>query len=631
MRSIWVKTTAFLLCVLCIGLAAFQLLGLLCDGAVSIYGFENEPEDYLKQQLVFALHQLSVMDSEGDPWFYQNIETKKIHFYMEKGDQVVQNDPALPDTYTSSKFYLEFTNNEVKGLNLSVDEVFSFQQNLNEEWSDCRIIVQYPEKTAEEIMIQWRKEKALVESAIKTALGLLGAALAAFVYLLWVCGRRRQDEEVHLLLIDRMFVEVTAGAFLLAGIGCGAVFSEAGYYFGTMPKMAALLLSVFCAAMAAVLIGLLLSLVRNLKNKTFLQHSFVFRVLRWCWRLVRKLFGSVGNIRKPVETALGQKTGKIAVLGLVGYTLFVCFCMMFISVGSFFFFLVLCAGCVGGCWWVARSLVDFEKVKNGIFAIRGGKIGYKIEGIREGMMGNLASAVNSIGEGMKLSLEKEIRAERMKSELITNVSHDLKTPLTSIINYSDLLCKEELTPPEANDYAKIISQKSQRLKKLTSDLFDISKIQSGNETVSREQLDLKVLAEQALAEVDEAAAEAELEWVISLEEEAMIWGDGKKLSRVFENLFINVIKYSMKHTRVYVTAKKDGTVTVKNISAYPMNFDEEEITERFVRGDASRSTEGSGLGLAIAKSYTQACGGTFSVTVDGDLFKVTMQFEIVKD
>ena len=218
----------------------------------------------------------------------------------------------------------------------------------------------------------------------------------------------------------------------------------------------------------------------------------------------------------------------------------------------------------------------------------------------------------------------------MKSELITNVSHDLKTPLTSIINYADLLSKETLTPPEANDYVKIIKQKGERLKQLTNDLFDISKVQSGNEEFKIEDIDICLLINQTMAELNERIQQSGLVFKVSSEDKEMfIHADGRKMSRVFENLIINCVKYAMKNTRVYINisyAESDVTVEIKNIAGYEMDFDETEISERFVRGDSSRSTEGSGLGLAIVKSYVEACGGCVEIKKDGDLFKVILIF-----
>ena len=217
----------------------------------------------------------------------------------------------------------------------------------------------------------------------------------------------------------------------------------------------------------------------------------------------------------------------------------------------------------------------------------------------------------------------------MKTELITNVSHDLKTPLTSIISYTELLSKVEELPEEAVDYIQIIAKKSNRLKNLTQDLFDISKVQSGNESVELEKLDISLLINQSLGEHDNEIKNSGLRFCVDVEKELYITADGRKMSRVISNLIGNALKYTMKNTRVFVSASKnDGEIVIefKNVASYPMEFNESEIMGRFVRGDESRSVEGNGLGLAIAKSYVELCGGQFEIVIDGDLFKAFMVF-----
>ena len=281
---------------------------------------------------------------------------------------------------------------------------------------------------------------------------------------------------------------------------------------------------------------------------------------------------------------------------------------------------------------VFKALSGLDEVFKGIAEIKNGNTDYKIEKVR-GVFEPAAEAVNTIGSGIGAAVEERIRSERMKSELITNVSHDLKTPLTSVISYAELLCREKLEPDKANEYAEIILQKALRLKNLTADLFDISKVQSGNGNFNCTKINLSLLIGQAIGELDEELKGSGLELCADLPDEAYAVCDGERMSRVFENLLQNAAKYSMKNTRLYVdVTEKGGCVcaAVKNISAYKMDFTGEEIAERFVRGDKSRSTEGSGLGLAIAKSYTEACGGSFTVTVDGDLFKAEVRFPSVK-
>lgn len=272
-----------------------------------------------------------------------------------------------------------------------------------------------------------------------------------------------------------------------------------------------------------------------------------------------------------------------------------------------------------------KNLVYLDKIMVGARAGAEGKLNYKIDEKGRGHLRELAHDINNIKEGLKKSVENEMKSENMKTELITNVSHDLKTPLTSIINYIDLLKRENIEPESARDYVSILDKKSQRLKVLIEDLFEASKAASGAMELNITKIDVGQLLKQALGENDERFIESKLEVKLNIpNEKIFINGDGKRLYRVFENLISNIVKYSLTNTRVYIDMFKENdevTIVMKNISAYELSFDTNEITNRFKRGDDSRSTEGSGLGLAIAKSIIELHNGSFKIEVDGDLFK----------
>lgn len=237
-----------------------------------------------------------------------------------------------------------------------------------------------------------------------------------------------------------------------------------------------------------------------------------------------------------------------------------------------------------------------------------------------------------LGCQIQENLERQMQAERMKVELVTNVSHDLKTPLTSIISYIDLLSKEELSPV-ARDYVKILENKSDRLKKMIADVFDLTKASSGNLKIHKEKLDLKKLLVQVLADMEKEINSSSIKVVEQLTANPVtVKSDGQKLYRVLQNIFDNALKYSLAGTRVYVTLEaKQGkaVLRVKNVAAYEMNFSKEEVLRRFFRGDTARTTEGSGLGLAIAREFTEVCGGKLDLDIDGDVFIVEMQFDMV--
>lgn len=245
----------------------------------------------------------------------------------------------------------------------------------------------------------------------------------------------------------------------------------------------------------------------------------------------------------------------------------------------------------------------------------------------------MAEAVNALGDGLRTALQEQMKSERMKADLITNVSHDLKTPLTSIINYVDLMKREKIESPKAKEYLKVLDQKSQRLKQLTEDLVEASRASSGNVVLDIQRIDLKELLMQTSGEFEERFAARDLRLVASYPDSPLyVEADGRRLWRIIENLYRNVEKYAMSGTRVYLDAESDGQMAVmsmKNISEQPLNISADALTERFIRGDESRTTEGSGLGLSIAKDLTELQHGIFSIYLDGDLFKVTVAFPLV--
>jgi signal transduction histidine kinase len=247
-------------------------------------------------------------------------------------------------------------------------------------------------------------------------------------------------------------------------------------------------------------------------------------------------------------------------------------------------------------------------------------------------MTDLSEDINNIAQGLGASVENELKAERMKTELITNVSHDLKTPLTSIITYVDLLKKEGLDSENAPKYLEILDVKSLRLKTLTEDLFDAAKASSGNIAVNMEQLDLVSLIKQGFGELEDKVKASGLDFIMSFSGEKMlVKADGKLLWRVVDNLLTNVFKYAMPSSRVYVSVFTENNfagIVIKNISAFPLNIPADELMERFKRGDESRNSDGAGLGLAIAKSLMELQGGKLTVEIDGDLFKATIKLPV---
>lgn len=278
-----------------------------------------------------------------------------------------------------------------------------------------------------------------------------------------------------------------------------------------------------------------------------------------------------------------------------------------------------------------RMLKDTAAVVHKLSEMKNGRGNVPLILPQSSLLNTAARDLNELENGIKNAVEQQNRSNRMKVELITNVSHDLKTPLTSIINYADLLCEEEL-PDTAAEYAEALQKKAYRLKKMVQDVFDLSKATSGNLVVEKAEIDLVKLIKQTLADMDERIQESKLTFKLNISNEPlMIEADGEKLYRVFQNLFVNALQYSLDHSRVFVQlAEEEGfaVARVKNVSRMELDFDTTEIVERFVRADSSRTTEGSGLGLSIVQSFTEACGGQFMIETDADMFTACVRFPL---
>lgn len=353
-------------------------------------------------------------------------------------------------------------------------------------------------------------------------------------------------------------------------------------------------------------------LIVNYKEGTLLENNITVKVYKELSRI-----SSRGSIIRSILISLSVYVALGLVLLFMALIASEWF-LLFFTCGIIMTIILLIIG--------IRKIIYLDKIMEGVKDVAEGKLNAPIKEKGNGQLAELAHNINNIKEGLRKSLENEMKSESMKTELITNVSHDLKTPLTSIINYIELLKREDIKPETAKDYVSILDKKSQRLKVLIEDLFEASKAASGAMELNITKLDIGELLRQAVGENNERFEDKNLEVKLNIpQEKIFVNGDGKRLYRVFENLISNSVNYSLSNTRVYIDMKReeDGEVniTVKNISAYELNFDTNEITSRFKRGDVSRTTEGSGLGLAIAKSIIELHGGEFNIAIDGDLFK----------
>lgn len=437
-----------------------------------------------------------------------------------------------------------------------------------------------------------------------------------------MAGRRKGAEGVSLLRFDKWYTEISAVFGILAGIAC-LLIDGAGvgmlYEASQKGEMLAIL-ALGTAVTDGVFLFFYLSLVRRIKAGVFWKGFLIYQIYLRFHKILIDIYNDSRNVVRI----------------WVPYLLFLG-CNLFLLSFKMGVLLALVSDFLVGVFLYRSNRVR-KKILEGIENIRGGNLDYQIDTSK--MYGDnkiLAEAVNSIGNGIREAVETSMKDERMKADLITNVSHDIKTPLTSIINYVALIKREPVQNEKIEKYLEVLENKSQRLKQLTEDLVEASKISSGNIELQCDKLDLVELMNQTIGEFTERFEEKNLKLIVSMEEKPLlIWADSRRIWRVVENLFQNVGKYALENTRVYVEAKKiaeEGKemvrLSVKNISAQPLCVGVEDLTERFIRGDVSRSTEGSGLGLSIAKNLTELQKGSFEIVSDGDLFKVVITFPLV--
>ena len=429
-------------------------------------------------------------------------------------------------------------------------------------------------------------------------------ALSLFIYLLAVAGKRVQDEEIHLILLDKMYTDIN----LIIIIGIVTVcfinfYNVLNIKYSNVNLMKFTFVSAV-GGISTLFIALFMSIAKHIKKGTMIKYSFTFIALSRIITILITIFNSGPLMLKSIAGIIAL---MIATIFSLGYP------MMLFAVLIFAVF------------FVYTKVKKFKAIQEGIKIAREGDYEFKIELSGNGEFKSLSDDINTITDGLKVAVQNKVKSERFKTELITNVSHDIKTPLTSIISYVDLLKREGLNSSNAPKYLDVLDRKSNRLKTLTEDLFEAAKVTSGSVTVNFQKININSLVSQIMGELDEKIQESKLEFIINSTDDRIYgYADGRQLSRVMENLISNIVKYALKGSRVYIDIdqnEKQVSVTFKNVSAYKLNMPVDELMERFKRGDESRSSEGNGLGLAIANSLMELQKGALNLSIDGDLFK----------
>ncbi|WHZ02741.1 sensor histidine kinase [Neobacillus sp. YX16] len=566
----------------------------------------SEAENYEKfkteyaDQIARARDRLIKVDLREYHLLVQNLEEVKAPmYYASDGVNEYTNTTTERERFKTFPTYMMFEEykRDIYPKEIRENERFNWITDrideLNPE-SDV-VAIAFTKGFLDEQIEEWKENKVIIKGIFYRLLAFLAGFILSFVYLLLVIGRNSfKDEELRMHAVDKLYVDLN---FLL---GMGLIFSWVALLEDvSSPNIDILVIPITIPVSVAVFV-LILSLVRHFKNGTFFRHTLIYRIFYRLFQFVKNVYDS-GSV--------GVKT----VLIVIGYPIVVA--------ATFFIFPIT----LGLAAWIAfRRVKSFQAIKEGVEKIKDGDIHHTIDVGGKGEFARLAANINSITDGLNKAVDSELKSERLKTELITNVSHDIRTPLTSIITYVDLLKKEKL-PLKAEEYVEVLDQKSKRLKILTDDLFEAAKASSGSIPVQLERIDIVSLITQGLGEVSDKIEDYDLAFKFNYpKEKVYVAADGKLLWRSIENVLSNIFKYALKGSRVYIDVEDLGSevlLTFKNISAYELNISADELMERFKRGDESRTSQGSGLGLSIAESLIDIQKGKFTIQVDGDLFK----------
>ena len=441
-------------------------------------------------------------------------------------------------------------------------------------------------------------------------------ALFCFFWQMAAAGHWQGFEGIHLTWFDKIPLDLMAVGILIPAL---ALFSE--YYLYS----SGLLTALWGTAILCFVYLFIISFVTRCKAGTVLKNNVIWYAIRLLWRILKAIGRWIGHLVRSIP--LIWRTALVILAAFI-FALAIGSNMSVLSLPMLLLYLLLAV-------FALYIAIGFAALQRGSKALAEGDYSKPVDTrFLRGDLKRCGENLNKVQQGVQRAVDERLRSERMKTELITNVSHDIKTPLTSIVNYVDLLKKEDIDNPKAQEYLEVLDRQSKRLKKLTEDLVEASKASSGVIPVDLQPTNVNVLLSQLEGEYEERLQKAELTMIVHpAAGDPVVLADGKLLSRVMDNLMNNIGKYAMPGTRVYAAAaadEKESTISIKNVSRNELNVSADELMERFVRGDSSRHTEGSGLGLSIAKSLVELQGGRFELSIDGDLFRADISLPLYR-
>lgn len=604
------------------------------------YGYEIDPVEDTDRMPIY------VQDGEYKI-YYQTNHTKKKFIYLlvnEEAKIAYTNIQQTSKTNTIEKLKQEIISNN-KYWSISNNQIQTNIERLSEENivrnEDLQKISEFSMNkqyyTAFDETVQnidsssditlnralYNQTKSLYKYSYSTLIISIIIGSIELIYLIYSLGYVKNKEEIYLSWLDKIPLEILFFGY------CLLFFVEAALLVMCLSVIS---VDVNLCVMLIMLVGYFSvlsalygagTLLKRIKAHTFFKNSITYRILKW---LIQK-YKNVKNIISSNKN-LG---GKIALyfIGIVTVSILIGLIFKEFGILLDIVFWIWCY------YKIMKEVDKFKQIHDATEKIYKGDTNIKLdESLYTGVLKELAIYINDIAGGFSNAIKESLKSERLKTELITNVSHDIKTPLTSIINYVDLLKQENIQNEKAKEYIEVLDNKSQRLKKLIEDLVEASKASSGNIKINKEVLNVKELLNQVTGEFEDKFNSRGLNIISKLPEKTVyIKADSRYLYRVLENIYSNVAKYAEENTRVYIDCilEEENIVAiyVKNISKDELNISADELMQRFVRGDKSRNTEGSGLGLSIAKSLTELQDGTFNIYLDGDLFKVAIKFKRV--
>ena len=439
--------------------------------------------------------------------------------------------------------------------------------------------------------------------------------LFCFFWQMAAAGHWQGFEGIHLTWFDKIPLDLMAVVFML----------PIGFFIGYFNYASSIAVALLGAAVLNCVFLFLITFVTRCKAGTVLKNNVIWYAIRLLWRILKAIGRWIGHLVRSIPVI--WRTALVILAAFI-FALAIGSNMSVLSLPMLLLYLLLAV-------FALYIAIGFATLQRGSKALAEGDYSKPVDTrFLRGDLKRCGENLNKVQQGVQRAVDERLRSERMKTELITNVSHDIKTPLTSIVNYVDLLKKEDIDNPKAQEYLEVLDRQSKRLKKLTEDLVEASKASSGVIPVDCQPTNVNVLLSQLEGEYEERLQKAELTMIVHpAAGDPVVLADGKLLSRVMDNLMNNIGKYAMPGTRVYAAAaadEKESTISIKNVSRNELNVSADELMERFVRGDSSRHTEGSGLGLSIAKSLVELQGGRFELSIDGDLFRADISLPLYR-